>query len=101
MKKLGVKFALDDFGSGYASYSYLTKLPVDFVKVDGSFVHDVDVNSINYAIVRSIVDVAHVMNLKVIAEFIESENVLGKLKEIGVDFFQGYHIAEPVPLIKS
>ncbi|MCV2886612.1 EAL domain-containing protein [Aestuariibacter sp. AA17] len=101
MKCLGAKFAVDDFGSGYASYNYLTKLPVDFVKIDGSFCLNIENDPVNQMVVRSITEIAHTMGIKVIAEFIENEAALNCLKEIGVDFVQGYFIEKPVPMLSQ
>ena len=99
MKALGAKFAVDDFGSGYASYSYLTQLPIDYVKIDGSFCVDIDTSPVNQMVVRSITEISHTMGTKVIAEFVESKAALSCLKEIGVDMVQGYYLDRPSPLI--
>ena len=100
MKQLGVRFAVDDFGSGYASYNYLTQLPVDFVKIDGSFSVDIHKDPINQAIVRSITEISHMMKMQVIAEFVECKEELACLKEIGVDMVQGYYMDKPSRLVK-
>lgn len=68
------------------------------MKIDGAFIKDIDTNSIDYAMVESINSIGHVMGLKTIAEFVENEEILKKLKEIGIDYAQGYHIAHPKPL---
>jgi len=94
-KAYGCKFALDDFGSGFSSYGYLKSLPVDFLKIDGGFVRQMVSDPIDYAMVKSINEVGHVMNTMTIAEFVEDEETLLKLKEIGVDFVQGYGIGKP------
>ncbi|GJL71657.1 MAG: hypothetical protein NMNS01_08560 [Nitrosomonas sp.] len=101
MKELGVRFAVDDFGSGYASYNYLTQLPVDFVKIDGSFSLDIHKDPVNLAIVRSITEISHMMKMQVIAEFVECEEELACLKEIGVDMVQGYHMDKPSRLANA
>ncbi|MCB1683809.1 MAG: DUF1631 family protein [Pseudomonadales bacterium] len=95
MKIIGCQFSLDDFGTGLSSYSYLRNLPVDFVKIDGVFVKDIVDNPGDYAVVRSINEIGHYMGKRTIAEYVESGDVLDRLKEIGVDFAQGYHIAKP------
>jgi EAL domain-containing protein (putative c-di-GMP-specific phosphodiesterase class I) len=95
MKIIGCQFSLDDFGTGLSSYSYLRNLPVDFVKIDGVFVKDIADNPGDYAVVRSINEIGHYMGKKTIAECVESAEVLASLKEIGVDFAQGYQVAKP------
>lgn len=86
VKELGCYFSLDDFGSGLSSYSYLKNLPVDYLKIDGTFVKDIATSPSDYAVVKSINEIGHFMGKKVIAEFVESKAILGKLQEIGVDF---------------
>jgi|GEM_PF-1262983 len=94
-KQRGCLFALDDFGSGVSSFGYLKNLPVDFVKIDGCFVSDMVEDKIDYAMVRSINEIAHVMNKQTIAEYVESEKILECLQDIGVDFAQGHYIGRP------
>jgi diguanylate cyclase (GGDEF)-like protein/PAS domain S-box-containing protein len=98
LKKIGCRFALDDFGSGLSSFAYLMNLPVDYLKIDGVFVKNICHNPIAHAIVEGFNRIAHAMNLKTIAEFVEDEAILEKLQEIGVDYAQGYAIARPVPI---
>lgn len=98
LRNLGCRTALDDFGAGYSSYAYLKDLPTDYIKIDGVFVRDMDVNHFNYAMVKSINDIAHVMGKKTIAEFVENEKILQMLQEIGVDFVQGFYIGKPSEL---
>ncbi len=100
IKGLGCQFYLDDFGSGYASYSYLKEFPVDVVKIDGIFVKDVDTDKVSRAMVKSITEVAHHMNKRVIAEYVESESILNVLEELEVDYAQGYSIGYPTALNK-
>ena len=98
LRRLGCVFALDDFGSGLSSFSYLKNLSVDFLKIDGSFVKNM-VNDIeDLAMVEAINQVGHVMGMQTIAEFVEDEEILAKLIEINVDYAQGYGIARPEPL---
>ncbi|NMH66943.1 putative bifunctional diguanylate cyclase/phosphodiesterase [Shewanella salipaludis] len=98
LRKLGFSFALDDFGSGFASYGYLRELPVDYVKIDGCFVRQLASNAKDYAIVKSIHDVCRVMGIETVAEFVENQAILDKLHSIGVDYAQGYGIGRPKPL---
>jgi Amt family ammonium transporter len=98
MKSLGCKFSLDDFGSGLSSFGYLKNLKVDYLKIDGSFIKDIDKDTTDRAMVQSINSIGHVMGLKTIAEFVESEEIITILSEIGIDYAQGYYIDRPRPL---
>lgn len=98
VREVGCKFALDDFGSGMASYAYLKHLPVDFVKIDGVFVRDIVSSESDYAMVKSINEICHFLGKQTIAEYIEDEQIRDRLLEIGVDFAQGYFIERPRPL---
>jgi Amt family ammonium transporter len=98
LKKLGCSFSLDDFGSGLSSFSYLNSLPVDYLKIDGAFVMDIDKDPMHYAMVKSINEVGQVMGIKTIAEFAASDSIIRSLREVGVDNAQGYAIARPIPL---
>jgi EAL domain-containing protein (putative c-di-GMP-specific phosphodiesterase class I) len=100
LRERGCLFALDDFGSGFSSFTYLKSLPVDFVKIDGSFVRDIANDSVDLAMVKSINDIGHVLGKKTIAEFVEDESVLALLKAVGVDYAQGYEIGRPTPLAR-
>ena len=98
LRRRGVQFALDDFGHGMASFTYLQTLPVDCVKIDGSFVRDMMKNPLSDAIVRSINDIAHLGGMRTVAEFVEDASTSKRLTEMGVDYQQGYHIARPQPI---
>ena len=98
LKEYGCQFSLDDFGSGLSSFAYLKTLPVDFIKIDGSFVKDIADDEIDFAFVKSITEIGRVMGKQTIAEFVENEIILAKLQHIGVDFAQGYGIGMPVPV---
>ncbi len=95
LRSLGCCTALDDFGVGYSSFAYLKDLPVDYVKIDGSFVRDIDNNELNKAIVKSMNDVAQAMGKQTVAEFVETEAGMRILELIGVDYLQGYYIGRP------
>ncbi|WP_158538959.1 EAL domain-containing protein [Marinobacter vulgaris] len=98
LKALGCRFSLDDFGSGMSSFGYLKNLPVDYLKIDGTFIKNLASDPIDRAMVAAINNIGHVMGLKTIAEFVESASVLQELGELGVDYVQGYGIARPEPL---
>lgn len=98
LRQAGCQLALDDFGSGHASYSYLKSMPVDYLKIDGQFIRNISTNVFDYSVVKSIHEMAHALGKRTIAEFIENEVALDKLRKIGVDFGQGYIIEKPIPL---
>lgn len=91
LRRLGCKTALDDFGSGFSSFSYLKNLPVDYVKIDGSFIKNLAANPVDQAMIKSINDIAHVLGKETVAEFVESEAILQFLRIQRVDYAQGYH----------
>ena len=98
LKERGCRFALDDFGSGVSSFAYLKNLPVDYLKIDGGFVKDIVNDPVDLAMVKAINDMGHVLGKKTVAEFVENEQILHKLRELGVDYAQGYHIGRPQPI---
>ena len=101
LKEHGCQFSLDDFGSGLSSFAYLKALPVNYIKIDGSFVKDVSVDPVSRAMVDSIQQVGRAMKLDTIAEWVEDEQTLNTLKEIGVNYAQGYHLGRPEAIDKS
>ena len=98
LRDMGCKFALDDFGVGLSSFGYLKNLAVDYLKLDGCFIKNMTRDSIDYAMVHSINHVGQTLKIKTIAEFVEDNETLEALREIGVDYAQGYGIARPIPL---
>jgi len=95
LRNLGCRIALDDFGSGYSSYSYLRSLPLDYLKIDGTYIRNILTDKTDQALTASMVDVAHALGLKVIAEYVDSEAARDWLKEQGVDYVQGYWVHKP------
>lgn len=100
LRERGCKFALDDFGSGLSSFAYLKLLPVDMLKIDQMFVNEIAYDRVSWAMVESINQVGHVMNLSTVAEGVENDETIRCLQEIGVDFIQGYGIHMPEPVIR-
>jgi diguanylate cyclase (GGDEF)-like protein/PAS domain S-box-containing protein len=98
LRSLGSPIALDDFGSGMSSFSYLKALPIDYLKIDGGFVRDVCTDPVDRAVVEAIQRIGHVMGIQTIAESVENEETLRALVEIGVDYAQGMHVAQAAPL---
>jgi EAL domain-containing protein (putative c-di-GMP-specific phosphodiesterase class I) len=98
LKELGCRFSLDDFGAGLSSFTYLKALPVDYVKIDGSFVKGIVNDPVSQSMVKAITQVGQAMGLKVIAEYVENAEVMWRLRELGVDYAQGYGVQKPLPL---
>ncbi|MEH6504110.1 MAG: EAL domain-containing protein [Cycloclasticus sp.] len=98
LRELGCLVALDDFGTGLSSYEYLKKLPADILKIDGQFVKNMLDDELDFAMIKSINEIAHIMGKETIAEFVENADILNKLLEIGVDYAQGFHLDTPKPL---
>ena len=98
MKRLGAKIAIDDFGTGYSSMENILKLDVDYIKIDGSLIRNITIDPKHALVVESIKDFATKMGAKTIAEFVSSEEIFEKIKSIGIDYAQGYHIGKPASL---
>jgi len=98
LKELGCTFALDDFGTGISSFEYLHDLPVDYLKIDGKFVRNIDNNDVNHSIISAITNIGHELGLKIIAEYVEDDAVMEKLKACNIDYIQGFVIGKPFPL---
>jgi diguanylate cyclase (GGDEF)-like protein len=98
VKALGCRFSLDDFGSGLSSYSYLKNLPIDYLKIDGQFIVSIDEDEADHAMVRSINELGHFLGKRTIAEYVENDGILAQLREIGLDYAQGFGIGHPLPL---
>ncbi|HEX4585515.1 MAG TPA: EAL domain-containing protein [Burkholderiaceae bacterium] len=98
LRARGCRFALDDFGTGLASFAYLKHLPVDYLKIDGTFVKDIVRDPVNLAIVKATNEIGHALGIKTIAEYVEDAETLQALRELGVDYGQGFGIARPRPL---
>ena len=97
LRKAGCRFSLDDFGAGMASFGYLKNLPVDYVKIDGSFIRNLETDPISASIVRAVTDIGHQLGLKVVAEWVGDENTVATLRAAGVDYAQGFHVHRPEP----
>ncbi len=97
-KTLGFLFALDDFGTGTSSFGYLKSLPVDYLKIDGGFVRNIDKDGIDRAMTETINRIGHLMGIRTVAEFAESDEIIQRLRAMGVDYAQGYGVSRPAPL---
>jgi EAL domain-containing protein (putative c-di-GMP-specific phosphodiesterase class I) len=100
LQRMGFRLSIDDFGTGYSSLAYLQRLPVDDIKVDRSFVLNMLKNSSDEAIVRSTIELAHNLGLRAIAEGVEDQPTLDRLRELGCDHAQGYFMGRPMPLLQ-
>ncbi len=98
LKELGCRFALDDFGRGSSNFVNLRELPLDYLKIDGSFVRNTSEDALAYSIVQSINDISQTIGIQTVVEFVENDTILAIVRDIGVDFAQGYGIAKPMPI---
>jgi EAL domain-containing protein (putative c-di-GMP-specific phosphodiesterase class I) len=97
LKRHGSQLALDDFGSGLSSFHYLKTLPIDYLKIDGSFVKDMIENANDCALVAAINQMSHTIGIQTIAEYAHSQAIIERLRELGVDYAQGYYFGQPAP----
>ncbi len=97
VKEFGCKIAIDDFGTGYSNFEYLMKLEADYIKIDGSMIKNIDTDNNAKMVVETIVNFAKKMNMKTIAEFVENEEILKIVNELGIDYSQGYYFSAPKP----
>lgn len=98
LREGGFRVAIDDFGTGHATFDYLKRFPVDLIKIDGAFVRELEHQPLDRVIVRAMVEVARVLHVKTVAEFVESPALLERVRELGIDAAQGYHLGHPRPL---
>jgi EAL domain-containing protein (putative c-di-GMP-specific phosphodiesterase class I) len=99
VQAIGCRFALDDFGSGFSSFYYLKHFPVDYIKIDGSFIFNLADSLDDQILVRAMVEIAKAYNKKTVAEFVENESTLSILHNYGVDYIQGYYVGKPTPYL--
>jgi EAL domain-containing protein (putative c-di-GMP-specific phosphodiesterase class I) len=98
LKQIGCQFSLDDFGTGLSSFAYLKLFDVDKLKIDGSFIEDLATNEVSRSMVSAISEIARVMNIETVAEYVQDEATMEVLNELGIDWAQGYLVGEPVRL---
>jgi len=98
VRAFGVRISLDDFGAGASSFGYLKSLRVDYLKIDGQFIRDLVDDPLDDAAVRCFVDVARVVGVKTVAEYVDRDAVLQRVHALGIDFAQGFHLHKPEPI---
>jgi EAL domain-containing protein (putative c-di-GMP-specific phosphodiesterase class I) len=101
VRRYGAKIAIDDFGSGYSNFSYLTKMNPDYIKIDGEIIKDIDVDRAAFLVVETIVAFAKKLKIETIAEYVHSSMVMDKIKELEIDYSQGFYIDKPSSEIKG
>ena len=101
MHGMGCEFALDDFGGGLSSFANLKTLPINYLKIDGSFIRDLGIDTVNQAVVAAMIELSRSLNFRVVAEQLEDQSSLDKARQMGIDFLQGFIIARPLPLTMS
>jgi len=101
LSNLGCHFALDDFGVGFSSFHYIKNLDIKYIKIDGSFVKNLHINTSDKVFVKATVEIARSLGIRTIAEFVENGEILHILREIGADYAQGFHIGKPSPIMKT
>jgi EAL domain-containing protein (putative c-di-GMP-specific phosphodiesterase class I) len=94
---MGCQFALDDFGAGFSSLTYIKRLPVDYIKIEGSFIENMANDPIDQAMVRSVIQIAQTIGKRTIAEYVHDAQSLEMLRELGADYAQGYYVGRPSP----
>lgn len=98
LNRLGCEFSIDDFGTGFSTFSYIKQLPASSIKIDGSFVKNMHQDTMDFVLVKAMAEIAHALGRKSVAEFVENEQILTLLQQLGVDYAQGYHISKPMPI---
>ena len=98
VKDYGVQIAIDDFGAGYSNFERLNDYQPDIIKIDGSFVKNIETSQLSLSVVKTIIAFAKVQNIKIVAEYVENENIYHILKNLGVNYSQGYYFGKPQPL---
>lgn len=98
LTRLGCEFSIDDFGTGFSTFSYIKQLPASSIKIDGSFVRNMHQDTMDFTLVKAMADIARALHRKSVAEFVENEEILSLLRQLGIDYAQGYHISKPMPI---